>query len=136
MQLVKTVEEIELLRQNGDIVSRTLAEVGRHIRPGVSTIHLDRIAETFIRDHGAEPGFLGYNGYPNTLCVSVNDAVVHGIPSRGNSGTEHLSIDCGTKMHGYYGDSAYAFTVGEVSKEVQKLLNNIKSAEFGYSGGR
>ncbi|HNV81143.1 MAG TPA: type I methionyl aminopeptidase [Tenuifilaceae bacterium] len=127
MQLVKTVEEIELLRQNGDIVSRTLAEVGRHIRPGVSTIHLDRIAETFIRDHGAEPGFLGYNGYPNTLCVSVNDAVVHGIPSKRElRNGDIVSIDCGTKMHGYYGDSAYTFTVGEVSKEVQKLLNITK----------
>ena len=81
MFLAKTDEEVELLRLNNDLVSRTLAEVAKHIKPGVTTQKLDSIAEEFIRAHGAVPGFLGYNGYPATLCISVNDAVVHGIPS-------------------------------------------------------
>jgi len=93
------------------------------IRPGVTTLELDTRAEEYIRDNGAIPGFLGYNGYPKTLCTSVNSAVVHGIPSslvlrEGDV----VSIDCGTFMHGYYGDSAYTFMVGEVSPEVQRLL--------------
>jgi len=127
MQLIKTDEEVELLRQNADIVSRTLAEVGKLVQPGVTTQQLDRIAETFIRDNGAEPGFLGYNGYPNTLCTSVNDAVVHGIPSNYvlKEG-DIVSIDCGTKMNGFYGDSAYTFAVGGVSAEVQNLLKVTK----------
>ena len=78
---IKTQEEIEILRENAIIVSKTLAEVGKHIAPGVTTMELDRIAEQFIRDNGAEPGFLGYGGFPYTLCVSVNDVVVHGFPS-------------------------------------------------------
>lgn len=127
----KTEEEIELLRQNADIVSRTLAEVAKNIQPGVTTIQLDRIAEEFIRDHGAIPGFLGYNGFPNTLCTSVNDAVVHGIPSdyvlkEGDI----ISVDCGTKFKGFYGDSAYTFAVGKVSPEVSKLLKVTKDSLF------
>jgi methionyl aminopeptidase len=127
MQLIKTDEEVELLRQNADIVSRTLAEVGKLIQPGVTTLQLDRLAETFIRDNGAEPGFLGYNGYPNTLCTSVNDAVVHGIPSNYvlKEG-DIISIDCGTKMHGFYGDSAYTFAVGSISPQAQVLLKVTK----------
>ena len=123
MQVEKTEEEIELLRQNAQLVSLTLAEVAKHIAPGVTTLHLDKIAEKFIRDHGAQPGFLGYNGYPNTLCVSVNDAVVHGIPSNYvlKEG-DIVSVDCGTKWHGYYGDSAFTFAVGNVSAELKKLL--------------
>ncbi len=123
MFLAKTEEEIELLRLNNDLVSRTLAEVAKLIRPGVTTLELDRRAEEFIRDNGAIPGFLGYNGYPKTLCTSVNSAVVHGIPSSFvlRDG-DIVSIDCGTFMHGYYGDSAYTFMVGEVSPEVQRLL--------------
>jgi methionyl aminopeptidase len=131
MQIVKTDEEVELLRLNADIVSRTLAEVGKLIRPGVTTIQLDRIAEQYIRDHGAEPGFLGYNGYPNTLCTSVNDAVVHGIPSNYilKEG-DIVSIDCGTKMHGFYGDSAYTFAVGNIHERVQDLLNVTKECLY------
>ena len=81
MIFVKTGEEIELLRESNRLVGMTLGEMAKHIRPGISTLELDRIAEEFIRDHGAEPGFLGYGGFPNTLCISVNDVVVHGIPS-------------------------------------------------------
>jgi len=123
MLLSKTDEEVELLRQNGDLVSRTLAEVAKHIKPGITTKKLDQIAEEFIRSNGAVPGFLGYSGYPATLCISVNDAVVHGIPSNYELREgDIVSVDCGTLLHGYYGDSAYTFTVGEVSPEVQRLL--------------
>ena len=126
----KTEEEIELLRENNMLVSKTLAEVGKHIRPGVSTLELDRIAEAFIRDHGAVPGFLGYNGFPNSLCISVNEQVVHGIPSDMQVLQEGdiVSVDCGTIMKGFYGDSAYTFAVGEVSPDVRRLLDVTKEA--------
>lgn len=126
----KTKEEIELLRENNLLVSRTLAEVGKHIRPGVSTLELDRIAEQFIRDHGAVPGFLGYNGFPNSLCISVNEQVVHGIPSDKLILQEGdiVSVDCGTIMKGFYGDSAYTFAVGEIDPDVRKLLDVTKEA--------
>lgn len=129
--MYKTEEEIEALRQNADLVSRTLAEVAKNIQSGVTTLQLDRIAEEFIRDHGALPGFLGYNGFPNTLCTSVNDAVVHGIPSdyvlkEGDI----ISVDCGTKLKGFYGDSAYTFAVGEVSSDVAKLLKVTKESLY------
>lgn len=131
--MFKTEDEVEILRQNGEIVSRALAEVAKNIRPGITTLALDKIAEQFIRDNGAEPGFLGYNGYPNTLCTSVNDAVVHGIPSdyvlkEGDI----VSVDCGSKYKGFYGDSAYTFAVGNVSPEVAKLL--IVTEECLYRG--
>ena len=91
------------MRENNQLVSRTLGEIGKHIRPGVSTLEIDRIAEEFIRDHGAEPGFLGYEGFPNTLCISVNEEVVHGIPSAKRILKEGdiISVDCGTLMHGF-----------------------------------
>ncbi len=93
------------------------------IRPGVTTLELDKRAEEYIRDNGAKPGFLGYNGYPNTLCTSVNSAVVHGIPkSIDLRDGDIVSVDCGTFLHGFYGDSAFTFTIGEVSPEVQRLI--------------
>jgi methionyl aminopeptidase len=127
----KNEEEIEILRENNLLVSKTLAEVARKIKPGMTTIELDKIAEEFIRDHGAVPGFLGYNGYPNTLCTSVNYQVVHGIPSgyvlkEGDI----LSVDCGVKMNGYYGDSAYTFSVGEITDDLTKLLKVTKEALY------
>ncbi len=124
MIITKTEEEVELLRINADLVSRTLAEVAKRIKPGVTTLDLDKVAEEFIRDNGAEPGFLGYGGFPNTLCTSVNDAVVHGIPSSKQVLKEGdiVSVDCGTKYKGFYGDSAYSFAVGEVSEQVKQLL--------------
>lgn len=131
MQIVKTGEEIELVRKNAELVSKTLAEVGKVIAPGVTTIQLDKLAEEFIRDHGAEPGFLGYSGYPNTLCVSVNDAVVHGIPSNyALKEGEIVSVDCGTKWFGFYGDSAFTFAVGEVTPEVSKLLTVTRESLY------
>ncbi len=129
---VKSEEEIELLRESNLLVGKTLGEMAKHVRPGVSTLELDRIAEEFIRSHGAEPGFLGYGGFPNSLCISVNDVVVHGIPSAKCILKEGdvVSIDCGTLKNGYYGDSAYTFEVGEVSEEVHKLLVTTKESLY------
>jgi methionyl aminopeptidase len=119
----KTEEEIEILRQSSLLVGKTLAEVAALIKPGVSALELDKVAEEFIKDHGAEPAFLGFNGFPNSLCCSVNEQVVHGIPtSKALESGDIISVDCGVYMNGYYGDSAYTFEVGEVSAEIRKLL--------------
>jgi methionyl aminopeptidase len=131
MDNIKTDEEIEIMRENALLVSRTLAEVAKHINPGVSTMELDRVAEQYIRDNGAEPGFLGYDGFPNSLCISVNDVVVHGLPSdyclrEGDI----VSVDCGTRMKGFYGDSAYTFAVGRISPEAEMLLKETKESLF------
>ncbi|MEI7898541.1 MAG: type I methionyl aminopeptidase [bacterium] len=126
---VKSAEEIELLRENAIIVSKTLAEVAKNIKPGVSTLTLDTIAEEFIRAEGAIPGFKGYRGFPATLCVSINEEVVHGIPgSRVLKNGDIVSIDCGCQKDGYYGDSAYTFPVGEVSDEVLNLLKRTRQS--------
>ncbi|MDR3286544.1 MAG: type I methionyl aminopeptidase [Prevotellaceae bacterium] len=128
---LKTDEEIEILRENNLLVSKTLAEVGKHIKPGITTLALDKIAEEYIRDNGAEPGFLGYNGFPNTLCISVNSVVVHGIPSNYclHEG-DIVSVDCGTRMKGFYGDSAYTFAVGKISEEAENLLKVTKESLY------
>jgi methionyl aminopeptidase len=129
MIYIKTDEEVELLRMSNMLVSETLAELARHIRPGVTTLRLDSIAETFIRDHGALPGFKGYAGFPNTLCTSVNDEVVHGIPSEYTlSEGDIISIDCGVILNGYYGDSAYTFPVGEVQPEIMRLMEYTRAS--------
>ena len=127
----KTEEEIELLRENAIIVSRTLAEVGKVVAPGVSTLELNRVAETFIRDNGAIPSFLGFDGFPAALCISVNDTVVHGFPSEYvlKEG-DIVSVDCGTLYKGYNGDSAYTFPVGEVSAETRKLMDVTKTSLY------
>ena len=127
----KTEEEIELLRENAIIVSKTLAEVGKRVAPGVTTNELNRVAEDFIRDHGAIPSFLGFEGFPAALCMSVNDVVVHGFPSdyvlqEGDI----LSVDCGTLYKGYNGDSAYTFPVGEIDDETRKLLDVTKASLY------
>ena len=127
----KTEEEIALMRENGILVSKTLAEVGKIVAPGVTTLELNRVAETFIRDHGAVPSFLGYDGFPAALCISVNDVVVHGFPSdyvlkEGDI----VSVDCGTFYKGYNGDSAYTFPVGEVDAETRKLLDVTKESLY------
>jgi methionyl aminopeptidase len=128
---VKSSEEIELLRENAIIVSKTLAEVAKNIKPGVKTITLDSIAEDFIRGEGAIPGFKGYRGFPGTLCISINEEVVHGIPGdRVLKNGDIVSIDCGCQKDGYYGDSAYTFPVGEVSAEVMNLLKRTKESLF------
>ena len=121
MIFLKTQEEIELLRESNRLVGKTLGEVSKHVRPGISTLELDKIAEDFIRSNGGIPGFLGYGGFPNTLCISVNDEVVHGIPSsRCLEEGDVVSVDCGVVKNGFYGDSAYTFAVGEISDEVKR----------------
>lgn len=127
----KTEEEIALLRENGLLVSKTLAEVGKAVAPGVTTAELNRVAETFIRDHGAVPNFLGYDGFPASICASVNDVVVHGFPSdyvlkEGDI----VSVDLGTLLKGYNGDSAYTFPVGEVDEQTRKLLEVTKASLY------
>lgn len=129
MIYLKTPEEIALLRASNQLVGKTLAEVAKHIKVGVTTLELDKIAEDFIRSNGAVPGFLGYGGFPNTLCISVNDQVVHGIPSNyALKEGDIVSVDCGTVLNGYYGDSAYTFCVGEVDEKVKKLLKITKES--------
>jgi len=131
----KTEEDIELIRESSLLVGKTLAEVAKHLKAGVKTIDLDAIAETFIRDHHALPAFKGYNGFPNTLCISVNDQVVHGIPGKYElKEGDIVSVDCGVLMNGFYGDSAYTFTVEPVKTEYKKLLEITKiSLEKGIS---
>ena len=127
----KTEEEILLMKENGILVSRTLAEVGKIIAPGVTTLELNRVAETFIRDNGAVPNFLNYEGYPAAICASVNDVVVHGFPSDYVlKDGDIVSVDCGTYYKGYNGDSAYTFAVGEVDPETAKLLEVTKASLY------
>lgn len=136
MIFLKTEDEIELLRQSNLLVGKTLAEVAKIIKPGVTTRELDKVAEEFIRDNGAIPTFKGFpnqfgDPFPASICTSVNDAVVHGIP-----GDEVLkdgdvvSVDCGTYMNGFCGDSAYTFCVGEVDEEIRQLLKVTKEALY------
>jgi methionyl aminopeptidase len=131
MGLIKSAEEIELIRISSLLVGKTLAEVAKHIRPGITTGELDKIAEEFIRDNQAVPGFKGYGGFPATLCTSVNDQVVHGIP--GNyvlKDGDIVSVDCGVKKNGFYGDSAYTFTIGEIDEDIQLLLKRTREALY------
>lgn len=131
MILYKTEEQIELLRLSNQLVSKTHATIAPLIKPGIKTIELDRVAEEFIRDNGGIPGFLNYNGFPNTLCVSVNDGVVHGIPGDYElQEGDIVSVDCGVLMNGYYGDSAYTFPVGNVSAEAENLLRITKESLY------
>ncbi len=126
---IKTDEEIEIQRQSSLLVGKTLAEVAKHIRPGITTRELDKVAEKYILSHGSIPGFKGYGGFPATLCISVNDAVVHGIPGdQALKDGDIVSIDCGVLMNGFYGDSAYTFAVGEVDKEILMLLQRTKES--------
>ncbi len=123
MLYLKNDEEIGLLRESNLLVSRTLAEVASIIKPGVTTLYLDKIAEEYIRDNGGIPGFKGYGGFPATLCTSVNEEVVHGIPSSYilREG-DIVSVDCGVILSGWYGDSAYTFAVGEIDESVRRLM--------------
>lgn len=128
---LKNSEEIELIKESTRIVGLTLAEVAKHIKPGVPSVFLDRIAEEFIRDHQGVPSFKGYNGYPATLCISINDVVVHGIP-RSNmlQNGDIVSVDCGVYKNGFHGDYAYTFPVGEISKEKQLLIERTKKSLY------
>ena len=131
MIYLKTDEEIELLRAANQIVARTLAEVAKVIAPGVTTLKLDTIAEEYIRSQGAVPGFKGYGGFPGTLCVSVNENVVHGIPyNYALREGDIVSVDCGAVKDGYNGDSTYTFCVGEVEEEVKRLLRTTKESLY------
>ena len=131
MIYLKTDEEIELMRIANRLVGAALAEVGKRIQPGVTTLQLDKIGEEFIRDHGGIPLFKGYNGFPNALCISINDKVVHGIPGAYElKNGDVVSVDCGVKKDGYCGDSAYTFEVGEIAPEVKKLLQTTKEALY------
>jgi methionyl aminopeptidase len=132
MIYIKNDEEIELLRESNQIVAKTLAEVAKMIAPGVTTLDMDKRAEEFIRDSGAEPNFLGYGGFPGSICTSKNEEVVHGIPSGKVILKEGdiISVDCGAFKNGFHGDSAYTFCVGEVSEEKNKLLETTKKSLY------
>lgn len=131
MIFLKTDEEIELMRESNRLVGMTLGEVAKHIKPGVTTLHLNKVAEEFIRSHGAIPSFLGYNGFPFSLCISVNENVVHGFPSEYEmKDGDVVSVDCGTEKNGFCGDSAYTFCVGEVAEEVKALLRTTKESLY------
>lgn len=134
---LKTEDEIELMRKANQLVGSTLAELGKHIRPGVTTLQLDKIAEEFILDHGAIPTFKNFPNpygepFPASICTSVNDVVVHGVPSDEVvlKDGDIISIDCGTLLDGFNGDSAYTFCVGEVSPEVKQLLKTTKESLY------
>lgn len=119
------------MREANRLVGMTLGELSKHIKPGITTLELDRIAEEFIRDHGAIPTFLGYGGFPNSICTSVNDHIVHGIPNNiPLKDGDIISVDCGTKLRGFCGDSAYTFCVGEVDEKVKDLLRVTKESLY------
>ncbi len=128
---IKTPEEIELMRESALVVSKTLGMLASEIKPGVNSLFLDKLAEEFIREQGAEPGFLGMYDFPNTLNMSPNAQVVHGIPTSEplNDG-DIISVDCGALKHGFYGDHAYTFEVGEVAPETRKLLKVTKESLY------
>lgn len=128
---IKTLEEIELMRESALIVSKTLGMLANEVKPGATTLQLDKLAESFIRDHGGVPGFLGMYDFPNSLCMSPNAQVVHGIPN--NTPLQEgdiISIDCGVLKNEFYGDHAYTFAVGEVSPEIKKLLEVTKQSLY------
>lgn len=148
MIYLKTREEIELMRESALIVSKTLGLIAAQVQPGVSPLVLDKLAETYIRDNGGVPAFKGYKGskgvpdFPATLCISINEAVVHGIPTnKPLKEGDIISIDCGVKKNGFFGDHAYTFAVGQIKPEVQKLIDVTKQSlylgiEHMFSGNR
>lgn len=137
MIFIKTREEIELMRESALMVSKTLAIIAKEIKPGITPLFLDQLAETFIRDNGGIPAFKGYKGprgvpdFPATLCISINEAVVHGIPDKKPlQNGDIISVDCGVKKNGFYGDHAYTFAVGEISSDKQKLIDVTKASLY------
>ncbi len=123
MIYLKTLEEIELIREAAQLVSKTLGYLAPYVKAGTTSKQLDKLAEEFIRDHHAVPAFKGYHGYPATLCVSVNEVVVHGIPNHVPfKEGDIVSIDCGVKKNGYYGDHAYTFMIEPIAPEVRNLV--------------
>jgi len=138
----KTEEEIDLIRKSSLLVAKSHVEIAGLIKPGITTLALDKIAEEFIRDNGGIPAFKGYGGFPNTLCMSPNEQVVHGIPNdRALADGEILSVDCGVMMDGFYGDSAFTYEVGKVDDKTKQLLKVTKESlykgiEMAVSGNR
>jgi len=130
-EIHKTKEEIELIRESSLLVAKTHGAIAGLIKPGVTTLELDKIAEEFIRDHDAIPAFKGYAGFPNTLCMSPNEEVVHGIPQdKPLKDGDIISVDCGVLKNEFYGDSAYTYTVGEVAEETKQLLRVTKDCLY------
>lgn len=131
MIIPKTKEEIELMRESALIVSKTLGMIAKEVKPGVTTLYLDKLAEDYIREQGAIPGFLGLYDFPNTLCMSPNAQVVHGIPNDTPlKEGDIISIDCGAIKNGFYGDHAYTFAIGEIAPEIEKLLKITKESLY------
>lgn len=129
--ILKSAEQIALIRQSCDLLSRTLGELAKRIKPGVRTIDLDSVAREFIRDNGGEPAFLNYNGFPYSLCISVNDQIVHGFPGEYElKDGDIISVDGGIVLNGYISDSAYTFAVGDVKPEIKDLLKITKEALY------
>ncbi|MGK6350286.1 type I methionyl aminopeptidase [Parapedobacter sp. DT-150] len=128
----KSAEDIEQLRKSANVLSRLLGEIAKEIKPGVTTLSLDKLAYAYIQDHGGRPAFLNYNGFPNSLCISVNDQVVHGIPSAYElKDGDIVSVDGGVELDGFISDSAYTFEVGEVGDDVRQLLRvTLESLEL------
>ena len=128
---LKTIDELRLMRESAQLVSKTLGEIAKIIQPGVTTLELDKLAHDYIKDHGGEPAFLGMYGFPNSLCISPNAEVVHGIPNKKPlQEGDVLSVDCGVFMNGFYGDHAYSFEVGEVDPATKKLLQITKESLY------
>jgi methionyl aminopeptidase len=128
---LKTLEEIKLIQASSQLVSKTLGMLAKEIYPGVNTLYLDHLAEEFIRDYGGIPAFLGLYGFPNTICVSPNEQVVHGIPNKKPlKNGDIISIDCGVLMNGYYGDNAYTFEVGEVNSQIRNFIKVSKESLY------
>ncbi|GAB3778161.1 type I methionyl aminopeptidase [Spirosoma horti] len=131
MIFYRSDEEIALIKISAQVLGKAHAEVAKLIRPGIATKELDKVAETFIKDNGGSPSFLGYNKFPASLCISVNDVVVHGFPSKYElRDGDIISIDCGVKLNGYHSDSAYTYPVGEVSPAVRRLLTRTKESLY------
>ncbi len=131
MIYLRSEEEIDLIKISAQVLGKAHAEVAKLVRPGITTKELDTVAETFIKDNGGHPSFLGYNNFPASLCISVNDVVVHGIPGRYElRNGDILSVDCGVKLNGYHSDSAYTYPVGEVSPATRRLLARTKESVY------
>lgn len=128
---LKTLDELRIMRESALLVSKTLGMLAKEIKPGVTTLHLDKLAYEFIKDNDAEPGFLGLYNFPNSLCISPNNEVVHGIPNKKPlEEGDIISVDCGVYKNGFYGDHAYSFEVGEVKPEIKKLLKITKESLY------
>ncbi|WP_185877207.1 type I methionyl aminopeptidase [Blattabacterium cuenoti] len=129
--MIKTIEEIILIKKSSLLASKTLGMLTTKIKPGINTLYLDKLAKNFICDNGGRPAFLGLYNYPNTICASPNHQIVHGIPNKKllNDG-DILSIDCGVYMNGFYGEHAYTFEVGEVSENIKRFLNFSKKSLY------